>query len=132
MLHEMPTRSTLENTHYTSRVSACVPACVTTQTRGTPYASLGAQSGFPACRLLRAPVVARLPTARGRYGGAGFSVLVGEHVGVKEPLVEDETGWIVSADNLEELANRMKWCVLNPGRIRDMRDAVVRAAQYLS
>lgn len=59
----------------------------------------------------------------------GLPALVSEHVGAKQVLAEGENGWIVSAENVDALAEQMRWCVEHPDRVADMQDAAIRAAQ---
>jgi glycosyltransferase involved in cell wall biosynthesis len=59
----------------------------------------------------------------------GLPVLVSEHVGAKQVLAEGENGWIVPAENVDALAEQMRWCVEHPDRVADMQDAAIRAAQ---
>jgi glycosyltransferase involved in cell wall biosynthesis len=62
---------------------------------------------------------------------SGLPVIVSEHVGAKELVTEGETGWMVPAEDVEALATRMKWCIKNHGKVRNMSlTAIERAQDY--
>jgi glycosyltransferase involved in cell wall biosynthesis len=44
-------------------------------------------------------------------------------------LTEGENGWTVPAENVDALAEQMRWCVEHRDRVAEMRAAAVRAAQ---
>jgi glycosyltransferase involved in cell wall biosynthesis len=62
----------------------------------------------------------------------GLPTLLSEHVGAKEAVAEGETGWVVPAEDVDALANRMQWCVEHPRQVRAMRDACINTAQNYS
>ncbi len=62
----------------------------------------------------------------------GLPPIVSEHVGAKEAIEQDETGWIVPAVDVDALTERMQWCVEHPGRVDGMRNAVVSAVENFS
>ncbi len=62
----------------------------------------------------------------------GTPVLVSEHVGAKEVITEDVTGWTVPAEDAGALADRMRWCITHRGEVRAMRDDAVQTAQQYS
>jgi len=62
----------------------------------------------------------------------GLPVLLSEHVGAKEVITEGETGWVVPAEDVNALADRMRWCVEHPEQVRAMRDACVDTARDYS
>ncbi|PQJ35062.1 hypothetical protein BSZ35_11070 [Salinibacter sp. 10B] len=59
----------------------------------------------------------------------GLPALVSEHVGAKEVVTNGESGWVLPAEDVEALANRMRWCVEHPEAVADMREAAVAAAK---
>jgi len=59
----------------------------------------------------------------------GLPALVSEHVGAKQVLAEGENGWIVPAENVDALAERMRWCVEHPEQVAAMQKPAVEAAQ---
>jgi glycosyltransferase involved in cell wall biosynthesis len=62
----------------------------------------------------------------------GLPVLVSEHVGAREVVEEESTGWVIPAEDVDALADRMRWCIEHPDAIRSMHDAAVMAAQDYS
>jgi glycosyltransferase involved in cell wall biosynthesis len=62
----------------------------------------------------------------------GLPALVSEHVGAKEAVNECETGWIVPANDVDALAERMRNCVTQAEQVNRMCDAAARAAQEYS
>lgn len=62
----------------------------------------------------------------------GLPVLVSEHVGAKEVVTQGETGWVVPAENMDALANRMRWCIEHPEQVHAMRSACVEKARDYS
>ena len=62
----------------------------------------------------------------------GLPVLLSEHVGAKEVVTEGETGWVVPAEDVDALAERMRWCVEHPEPVRALHDACVDTAQEYS
>jgi glycosyltransferase involved in cell wall biosynthesis len=62
----------------------------------------------------------------------GLPVLLSAHVGAKEILEEGETGWVVSAEDVDALADHMRWCIEHPRQVRAMQDACVETAQDYS
>jgi len=62
----------------------------------------------------------------------GLPALLSAHVGAKEAIAEEETGWVVPAEDAEALAERMQWCIEYPEAVRSMRDACVATAQDYS
>jgi glycosyltransferase involved in cell wall biosynthesis len=61
----------------------------------------------------------------------GLPALVSEHVGAKEVVTEGESGWVVPAEDVDALADRMRWCVRHPEEVAAMREeAVAAAAEY--
>jgi len=59
----------------------------------------------------------------------GLPALVSENVGAKAAVTEGRNGWVVPAEDVGALAERMQGCVEHPGEVADMRDAAVTAAQ---
>ena len=59
----------------------------------------------------------------------GLPALVSEDVGAKQVLTEGENGWTVPAENVDALAEQMRWCVEHRDRVAEMQAAAVRAAQ---
>ena len=59
----------------------------------------------------------------------GLPALVSEHVGAKQVLTEGENGWIVPAENVNALAEQMRWCVEHPEQVAAMQNPAVDAAQ---
>jgi glycosyltransferase involved in cell wall biosynthesis len=62
----------------------------------------------------------------------GLPVLVSEHVGAKEVIEENETGWVVPAEDVEALTAQMRWCIQHPEQVHTMRSACVDTAQDYS
>lgn len=62
----------------------------------------------------------------------GLPVIVSEHVGAKEALEEGESGWVVPAEDVDALAERMQWCIRHRSKIDEMKEAAVRSAQSYS
>jgi glycosyltransferase involved in cell wall biosynthesis len=61
----------------------------------------------------------------------GLPALVSAHVGAKEVVTEGESGWVVPAEDVDALADRMRWCVRHPEEVDAMREnAVAAAADY--
>jgi glycosyltransferase involved in cell wall biosynthesis len=59
----------------------------------------------------------------------GLPALVSENVGAKAAVTEGENGWVVPAEDIGALAERMRWCVRHPAAVADMQDAAVTVAQ---
>jgi glycosyltransferase involved in cell wall biosynthesis len=59
----------------------------------------------------------------------GLPALVSEHVGAKQGLTEGENGWIVPAENVDALAEQMRWCVEHPEQVAAMQNRAADAAQ---
>ncbi len=57
----------------------------------------------------------------------GVPAIISEHVGAREIVREDRTGWIVPNEAPEALAERMAWCVEHIGRVRGMRGRTAEA-----
>jgi glycosyltransferase involved in cell wall biosynthesis len=62
----------------------------------------------------------------------GLPVIVTEHVGAKEMIDGGRTGWVVPADDVEALAERMHWCAEHRDNVRGMGAACVETAQNYS
>ena len=62
----------------------------------------------------------------------GLPVLVSEHVGAREVVEKGSTGWVVSAEDVDALADRMRWCIEHPDEVRAMRDAAIESARDYS
>jgi glycosyltransferase involved in cell wall biosynthesis len=60
---------------------------------------------------------------------SGTPVIVSEHVGAKEVVTDGRNGWIVPAEDVNSLADRMQWCVTHRDAVADMQAAAVAAAQ---
>lgn len=52
---------------------------------------------------------------------AGCPVIVSDQVGAKEAVSEGESGWVVPAENVDALVERMRWCIARPQSVRSMR-----------
>lgn len=63
---------------------------------------------------------------------AGLPAIVSEHVGAKEVLTEGETGWVVPTEDVDALAERMRWCVAHRDQVRDMQTTAARTGQNYS
>jgi glycosyltransferase involved in cell wall biosynthesis len=50
-------------------------------------------------------------------------------VGAKEVVTDGRNGWIVPAEDVNSLADRMQWCVTHRDAVADMQAAAVAAAQ---
>jgi glycosyltransferase involved in cell wall biosynthesis len=50
-------------------------------------------------------------------------------VGAKDLVTEGKNGWIVPVEDVQALADRMRWCVRNPEAVRAMRDDCRRSAE---
>jgi glycosyltransferase involved in cell wall biosynthesis len=59
----------------------------------------------------------------------GLPALVSEHVGAKEMIAEGENGWIVPAEDLGALCDRMHWCVEHLDSVVSIRDSTVEAVE---
>jgi glycosyltransferase involved in cell wall biosynthesis len=62
----------------------------------------------------------------------GLPVLVSEHVGAKEVITEDETGWVVPAEDVDALVDCMRRCIECPRQIQAMQEACIETAQDYS
>ena len=60
---------------------------------------------------------------------SGLPVIVSEMVGAKDLVIEGENGWIVPVENVQALADRMRWCARNPQAVRAMREDCRRSAE---
>ena len=58
----------------------------------------------------------------------GLPALVSEHVGAKEVITEGKNGWVVPADDIDALANQMRWCVEHSDQVAAMRGPAADAA----
>ena len=54
----------------------------------------------------------------------GTPVIVSENTGAREAVTEGETGWVVPTDDVDALAEQMKWCVQHPDQVETMRSSV--------
>ncbi len=59
----------------------------------------------------------------------GLPALVSANVGAKQVITEGENGWVVPAEDLEALAEQMRWCAEYPEQVAGMQEAAVTAAQ---
>jgi len=53
----------------------------------------------------------------------GCPVIVSDQVGAKQAVTDRESGWIVPADDVSALADRMRWCIEHPDAVPSMREA---------
>lgn len=60
---------------------------------------------------------------------AGRPVILSDHVGAQEVLEEGETGWVVEAENVKALTQRMAWCIDHPDQLVRMGSAAREAAK---
>ena len=109
--------------------------------RGTsaPIEALGYLERAELATAFRRADVLVLPSRHDSFGrvvvealATGLPVLVSKHVGAKEAVTEGETGWVVPAEDLGALANRMRWCIEHPEQVHGMRAACVDTAQDYS
>lgn len=62
---------------------------------------------------------------------SGLPVVVSNHVGAKEAVTPGRSGWILPAEDVEALRERMAWCATHPHEVAAMRDhAVADARRY--
>jgi len=59
---------------------------------------------------------------------AGTPVIVSDHAGVYEVIVDGQNGWVVPANDSAALAQRMSACCEDIDVVRDMQDACIRSA----
>jgi glycosyltransferase involved in cell wall biosynthesis len=59
----------------------------------------------------------------------GLPTIVSEHVGAKQVIAEDASGWVVPIEDIGVLAKRMRWCVEHPGKVTAMRKPAIEAAR---
>ena len=59
---------------------------------------------------------------------AGVPVIVSDHAGASEAIRENENGWVVPADDIEALYQRMVSCCRDIEHVRAMRVACARSA----
>jgi glycosyltransferase involved in cell wall biosynthesis len=104
-----------------------------------PIETLGYLDRSDLAAAFRRADVLVLPSRHDSFGrvvveamATGLPTLLSEHVGAKEAVAEGETGWVVPADDVDALANRMKWCVEHQEQVRAMRDACINTAQNYS
>lgn len=104
-----------------------------------PVERLGYLSTPDLAEAFRRADVLVLPSRHDSFGrvvvealATGLPVLVSEHVGAKEVIDEGETGWVVPADDVDALANQMRWCIEHPEQVHAMRAACVDTAQDYS
>lgn len=101
-----------------------------------PVEHLGYLGRRALVRAMHRADVLVLPSRHDSFGrvvvegmATGLPALVSEHVGAKEVLREGESGWVVPSEDVQALADRMRWCVANPEAVADMQAAAVAAAQ---
>jgi glycosyltransferase involved in cell wall biosynthesis len=58
----------------------------------------------------------------------GLPALVSENVGAKEVITEGKNGWVVPADDIDALANQMRWCIEHSDQVAAMRGPAADAA----
>src|SRR6185295_10119114 len=63
---------------------------------------------------------------------AGLPVLVSDRVGAKDLVIEGKTGWIVEAEDVSALADRMAWCARHLEAVRAMGPDCRRAAEAVT
>ena len=104
-----------------------------------PVGRLGYLDRSDLAAAFRRADVLVLPSRHDSFGrvvveamATGLPVLLSEHVGAKEVVTEGETGWVVPAEDVDALAQRMRWCVEHPELVRAMHDACVDTAQDYS
>lgn len=62
----------------------------------------------------------------------GLPVIVSDRVGAKEALEEGKNGWIVPANDVKTLTDRMRWCINNPEALKAAGTRAAIAAQKYS
>lgn len=104
-----------------------------------PIETLGYLDRSDLAAAFRRADVLVLPSRHDSFGrvvveamATGLPVLLSEHVGAKEAITEKETGWIVPADDVDALTNRMQWCIEHRDQVWAMRDACVETARDYS
>lgn len=63
---------------------------------------------------------------------AGLPVIVTDHVGAKQAVVEETSGWVIPAEDGHALITRMRWCVEHPSEVRAMHEAARASAETYS
>jgi len=101
-----------------------------------PVAFLGPQTQDGLAAELRRADLLVLPSRNDSYAmvvpealASGLPVLISEMVGAKGLVSEGRTGWIVPVEDAGALAQRMAWCLQNPGALRALRPDCRRAAE---
>ncbi len=51
----------------------------------------------------------------------GLPVIVSDHVGAKDLVVNDKNGWVIPVENVKVLTEKMKWCVEHGDVLQAMR-----------
>jgi len=59
----------------------------------------------------------------------GTPAIVSEQTGAREAVTEEESGWVIPADDAEALAEQMTWCVEHADLAHDMRSLARRDAE---
>lgn len=59
----------------------------------------------------------------------GLPALVSEHVGAKDVITENASGWVVPAGDPGALAAQMQWCAIHPQQVASMQEAAAAATQ---
>lgn len=96
---------------------------------------LGSVAQSEIARRFRAADCLVLPSRNESFGmvvpealAAGLPVVVSDRVGAAELIREGTNGWVVRADDVNALAERMLWCARNHAVLSDMRSACVASA----
>ena len=104
-----------------------------------PVERLGYLNRPELAKAFRCADVLVLPSRHDSFGrvvveamATGLPVLLSAHVGAKEVVTEDKTGWVVPAEDVDALAERMRWCAKHPDSVAAMHDACVDTAQDYS
>jgi glycosyltransferase involved in cell wall biosynthesis len=61
----------------------------------------------------------------------GIPVIVSDMVGAKQIVEEGRNGFIVPAENVESLVDRMRWCIQNTHSLKQMSGAARATAECL-
>jgi glycosyltransferase involved in cell wall biosynthesis len=104
-----------------------------------PIETLGYLDRPALASAFRTADVLVLPSRHDSFGrvvveamATGLPVLLSEHVGAKEVIEENETGWVVPAEDVQALTAQMRWCIEHSEQVHAMQAACVDTAQDYS